>query len=190
MSAQRSALDWEIESFLRMVRESSDFYERLARALQSKGTERFRHQMPIEETRGTITSLARVESTKSSMNEAQSDPRVLLIEDEANVAGTLRGMLSTLGYAVAGTTTRLEEVIAILNREPIDAAVLDIDLNGEASYPIADELAARGIPFIFSTGYGAHSLPAGYERSPLLTKPFRRSALGGALASLLTAQTA
>ena len=119
----------------------------------------------------------------------ESLPRVLLIEDEATVAGTLRGMLSALGYAIAGTTSRLDEAMGMLDREPIDAVVLDIDLHGHASYPIADELAARGIPFIFSTGYGAHILPEGYEGFPLLKKPFRRSALGDALASLLTART-
>jgi len=123
------------------------------------------------------------------MNNVQSDPRVLVIEDETSVAGTLRGMLSALGYAIAGTTSRFDEALGILDREPIDAVVLDIDLHGTASYPIADELAARGIPFIFSTGYGAHILPAGYERFPLLTKPFRRAALGEALANLLTAPT-
>ena len=124
----------------------------------------------------------------ASLSNAQSNRRVLLIEDETSVAGTLRGMLSALGYAIAGTTSRLDEAIGILDREPIDAVVLDIDLHGQASYPIADELAARGIPFIFSTGYGAHSLPEGYEGFPLLKKPFRRSALGEALANLLMAR--
>jgi len=123
------------------------------------------------------------------MNDVQPGHRVLLIEDDETVAGALQCMLSALGYAIAGTTTRLDEVMGILDREPIDAAVLDIDLHGRASYPIADELATRGIPFIFSTGYGAQCLPEGYERFPLLTKPFRRSVLGGALANLLSKST-
>ena len=64
----------------------------------------------------------------------------------------------------------------------IDAALLDINLDGKMSYPVADELASRGIPFVFSTGYGGEDLPDGYEGVPLLKKPFRRSGLGDALA--------
>jgi DNA-binding response OmpR family regulator len=100
------------------------------------------------------------------------------------VAGMLQDMLSTLGYAVAGTTADIGAAVAMLDRETIDAAVLDINLRGQMSYPIAEELAERGIPFIFSTGYN-QSLPAQYEGYPLLKKPFRRSTLGAALADLL-----
>ena len=119
------------------------------------------------------------------MSTASSSPRVLLIEDEMLVAGMLEGMLASLGYAVAGATADIAEAMEILEAESIDAVVLDINLNGEMSYPIADELAARGIPFIFSTGYEQHSLPAEHEGRPLLRKPFRRSVLGEALADLL-----
>ena len=123
------------------------------------------------------------------MNGETPAPRILLIEDEMLVSGMLQSMLSNLGYAVAGVASDADEAMKLVDRETVDGVVLDINLNGEMSYPIADELAARGIPFIFSTGYGAHILPAGYERFPLLTKPFRRAALGEALANLLTAPT-
>lgn len=119
------------------------------------------------------------------MNTPTLSPRILLIEDEMLVGGMLQGMLSSLGYAVAGTTADVGEAIAMLDRETIDAVVLDINLNGRMSYPLADELVARGIPFIFSTGYEQRGLPAPYESYPLLKKPFRRSALGAALADLL-----
>jgi CheY-like chemotaxis protein len=119
------------------------------------------------------------------MKSAASGLRVLLVEDEMLVAGMLEGMLSTLGYEVAGTTSRLDEAMAMLDRETVDAVLLDINLNGEMSYPVADELAARGIPFIFATGYGTDGLPEGYEDFAMLKKPFRRSALGDALADLL-----
>jgi CheY-like chemotaxis protein len=119
------------------------------------------------------------------MNSASSEPRVLLVEDEVLVAGMLKGMLSSLGYIIAGTTADIREALAILDREPVDAVLLDINLNGDMSYPVADALIARGIPFIFSTAYVPQSLPANYEGRPLLKKPFRRSALGDALAGLL-----
>jgi DNA-binding response OmpR family regulator len=114
------------------------------------------------------------------------NPRILLIEDEMLVAGMLQGMLAGMGYAVAGTAADVNEAMAMLDRDTIDAVVLDINLKGQMSYPIADELVARGIPFVFSTaGYAQQSLPARYEGYPLLAKPFRRSALGGALRGLL-----
>jgi CheY-like chemotaxis protein len=121
------------------------------------------------------------------MNGARPAPRILLIEDEILVAGMLRGMLASLGYAVVGTTANGDEATEILDRERVDAVVLDINLNGEMSYPIADDLAVRGIPFIFSTGYGRP--PENYEGYLLLKKPFRRSALGAALADLLKGRT-
>jgi CheY-like chemotaxis protein len=123
------------------------------------------------------------------MNGARPAPRILLIEDEALVAGMLRSMLTSLGYAVVGITANSDEATEILDRERVDAVLLDIDLNGEMSYPIADELAVRGIPFIFSTGYGHPCPPENYERCLLLRKPFRRSALGAALADLLKERT-
>jgi DNA-binding response OmpR family regulator len=118
-------------------------------------------------------------------NDASSSPRILLIEDEMLVAGMLQSMLSSLGYAAIGPATDVHEVMEILSHENVDAVVLDINLNGQMSYPIADELAMRGIPFIFSTGYEPQRLPAKHEGRPLLKKPFRRSALGAALKGLL-----
>jgi CheY-like chemotaxis protein len=121
------------------------------------------------------------------VNSVTSGPRILLVEDEMLVAGMLQGMLSDLGYVVTGPAADASEVIEILDREAVDAVVLDINLNGQMSYAIADELAARGIPFIFSTGYEPQSLPANHAGRPVLKKPFRRSALGSALADLFKA---
>ena len=67
----------------------------------------------------------------------------------------------------------------------IDVAVLDVNLNGQLSYPVADALAARGIPFVFSTGYGKDRLPDGYRSFPVLQKPFHVDELGDALTQLL-----
>ena len=65
-------------------------------------------------------------------------------------------------------------------------AVLDVNLNGQMSYPIAHALAARGVPFVFSTGYDKDSLLDGYRTFPVLQKPFHRSEFGDTLAKLLT----
>jgi len=65
-------------------------------------------------------------------------------------------------------------------------AVLDVHLNGQMSYPVADALAARGVPFVFSTGYDKDALLDGYRIFPVLQKPIQRSELSDALAKLLT----
>jgi hypothetical protein len=63
-------------------------------------------------------------------------------------------------------------------------AILDVNINGEEVYPIAEALAARGIPFVFSTGYGKKNLPALYSDRPVLQKPFERHDLQRLLAAL------
>ena len=65
-------------------------------------------------------------------------------------------------------------------------AVLDVNLHGQMSYPIADSRAARGVPFVFSTGYDKDSLLDGYRTLPVLQKPTHRLELGDTLAKLLT----
>ncbi|MCD6033355.1 MAG: histidine kinase [Thermomicrobiales bacterium] len=102
------------------------------------------------------------------------------------VAWTLEDMLADLGCEVVGPAARVDQALAMIEAVAVDAAVLDVNLNGERSYPVADALAARGVPFVFSTGYNKNSLHAGYLGFPMLQKPFERSQLGDALARLLT----
>jgi CheY-like chemotaxis protein len=115
------------------------------------------------------------------MNSALAGRRVLLVEDEMMVAWMLRSMLVALGCAVVGPATRVNRAMSMIEAEAIDVAVLDIKIHGLRSYLIADALVARGIPFVFSTGYQKERLPLGYQRFPLLCKPFAQSTLGNAL---------
>jgi CheY-like chemotaxis protein len=116
-----------------------------------------------------------------------SGRRVLVIEDEMMVAMLLQDMLADLGCAVVGPAARVEQALAMIDAAgALDAAVLDINLNGQQSYSVADALAARSVPFVFATGYGQDSLKNGYRSFPLLQKPFKLSELGDALARLLT----
>ena len=92
--------------------------------------------------------------------------RVLLVEDENLVALLLEDMLAELGHTVVGPVARLDKALETAQREAFDVAILDVNINGEDSYPIAEALAARGIPFVFSTGYGKKSLPAPYIDLP------------------------
>ena len=118
-----------------------------------------------------------------------SGRRVLVVEDEMIVAWLLQDMLADLGCAVVGPAARVAQALAMIDAEAIDAAVLDVNLNGQKSYPVADALTARGVPFVFSTGYETESLPNDYQSLPLLQKPFKRSELGDTLAQLLTPES-
>ncbi len=110
--------------------------------------------------------------------------RVLLVEDENMVALLLEDFLAELGHTVVGPVARLDKALETAQREAFDIAILDVNINGEESYPIADALAARGIPFIFATGYDKKSLSAPYSDRPTLQKPFQRHDLEKLFAEL------
>ncbi len=116
-------------------------------------------------------------STGERGGERESGLRVLVVEDEATVALLLEEMLAELGYQVVGPVGRLGKAVEIASKAPIDAAILDINVDGKEVYPVADALAARHIPFAFVSGYGKEGLRASYRASPTLGKPFRREDL-------------
>lgn len=111
--------------------------------------------------------------------------RVLLVEDEMLVCMDLEDMLAEFGCIVVGPAARVNQALDIIEREPFDVAVLDVNLGSERSYPIAERLSARGVPFLLSTGY-ADVEPA-YKDRPRLQKPFSEQQLAKALAGLKTA---
>ena len=99
--------------------------------------------------------------------------RVLVIEDEVIVAMMVEDMLSELGCKVAAIATHFTQALELAQALDIDFAVLDVNLNGKLSLPVADALAARGIPFAFATGYGGKALSGAYAIAPTLQKPFQ-----------------
>ena len=114
--------------------------------------------------------------------------RILLVEDEVMVSWALEQAIASLECVVVGPAARIGQALAMIETEVFDAALLDINLNGEKSDPVADALIARGLPFVFSTGYNRDSAPAGYEGYPRLQKPFSIPELGNVLTRLLTAK--
>lgn len=100
------------------------------------------------------------------------DLRILVVEDEFLLACALEEDLRALGAIVVGPCCNLAQAAAASRREKIDLAVLDINLNGVMVYPLAEDLAARGIPFLFLTGYGALDLPAEFRGLPRVSKPY------------------
>ena len=113
--------------------------------------------------------------------------RILLVEDEMLIAAMLEDMLDDLGCVVVGPAARVAQALALIEAEVIDAAVLDISLHRELSYPVADALIARRIPFLFSTGYDKSRIRTGYQSSPMLQKPYHLRDLAKVLATFFPA---
>jgi CheY-like chemotaxis protein len=112
--------------------------------------------------------------------------RVLVVEDEMAIAMMIEDMLADAGCEVAGMASRPAEALsAIAGDLAIDAAILDVNLGGSDSYEVAAALKARGVPFVFSTGYGRSGLPDDMVDNPVLQKPFRQQDLVEALEGLL-----
>lgn len=114
--------------------------------------------------------------------------RVLIVEDETMVCMMIEDMVTALGGTVVGPAGSLAQALA-LSDEPIDVAILDVNLNGEPSSAIADRLMLRGVPFVFATGYGRGRLEDSYKDVLVLKKPFGHGELAGALATALKVQT-
>ena len=110
--------------------------------------------------------------------------RILVVEDEALVAMLVEDALLDAGATVMGPVATVAEALALLAKDPPDVAVLDLNLAGETSTPVADALAARGIPFVVATGYGADGLPPGHAAVPVLAKPYDPDDLTTALSRL------
>jgi len=103
--------------------------------------------------------------------------RILLVEDEALVGMMTSDMLSDLGFHVIGPLGRVADAMAAVGREDFHAAVLDVNLGGGLVYPVAELIAARGVPLIFLTGYGAEGIDGRFAHVPLLQKPIERHML-------------
>lgn len=110
--------------------------------------------------------------------------RILIVEDEVLIGMLLEDMLGDMGYVVAATASRVEHATELARDAEVDAAILDVDLNGHEVFPIAHILADRGVPFMFATGYGERALPPPFEKYPTLQKPFQLEALERQLAQL------
>ncbi|WP_322890653.1 MULTISPECIES: response regulator [unclassified Yoonia] len=106
-----------------------------------------------------------------------STKRVLIVEDEVLLAMDLEEMLTDIGHTVAGQATRVGKAIKLAREIDLDFAVLDINVAGTKSFPVADILRERGIPFTFATGYGVDGLQDGYRDLPVLQKPYTQSDL-------------
>lgn len=110
--------------------------------------------------------------------------RILVVEDESLVAMFLEDVLEDLGHQMLGPYSRVEAALPAARTEEFDVAILDVNVNGQAVFPVAEAIASRGIPLIFSTGYGQKSLPEEYRSRPTLDKPFLPGDVEAVLAKL------
>jgi DNA-binding NarL/FixJ family response regulator len=92
-------------------------------------------------------------------------------------------MLLDFGCEVIGPAARLSAALDAVGRESIDLAILDVNVAGEPIYPVAEALAERGVPFVFSTGYGSAGIKDVYRDRPVLQKPFAQHDLKQKLVS-------
>ena len=105
--------------------------------------------------------------------------RVLIVEDEAAISILVEDMLVDFGTEIVGPAARMADAIRLARAADVDLEVLDINLAGEATYPVADVLRARGVPFVFATGYNVNALPspfvgARHFRSRSRSAPLKR----------------
>lgn len=98
--------------------------------------------------------------------------QILVVEDEGMVAMLLEDMLADLGHQVVATVGSIEKASELIGGSGFDLAILDVNLNGHHTYPLAEILKQRGIPFVFATGYGRSGLEAKWKDTPVLQKPF------------------
>ena len=111
--------------------------------------------------------------------------RILVVEDEYMIAMLIESLLEDLGCVLADIAAKPERAFEIIDATEIDAAVLDVNLNGVDSFGIAAVLAERDIPFVFATGYGGSRLPPEFANRPVLQKPYRIGDLEQALKAIL-----
>lgn len=111
------------------------------------------------------------------MSEMRSNLRIMVVEDEGIVLMLLEDMLSGMGHEVVASASNIEGASKLAREADVDLAILDVNLNGHPTYPLAETLTSRGIPFIFATGYGNSALKSEWRSAKILQKPFTESDL-------------
>ena len=111
--------------------------------------------------------------------------RALSVEDEAIIAMTAEDLLDQLGCVTVASVSTLAGALAAAERGGFDFVLLDVNLNGAESLPVAALLKKAGLPFIFTTGYGSVVRGEAHADAPLVTKPYRTRDLAAAIAAAL-----
>lgn len=110
---------------------------------------------------------------------------VLIVEDDILLGMAIGVCVEDAGYEVAGLAHSVEAALTTLSHETVDAALLDINLQGELVYPVANALAERGVPFVFVTAHPPENIPEKHRHRPVVPKPYFDAAICAALESIL-----
>ncbi len=98
---------------------------------------------------------------------------ILVVEDEFLLLMMIEDQLADLGCLSVISAATVKQALHLIVSHDLDAAMLDVNLNGEKSFPVADVLSALGVPFAFSTGYSRDTLVERHRDRPILNKPYR-----------------
>lgn len=111
--------------------------------------------------------------------------QVMVVEDEYFLADDIRRELDSLGARIIGPVGEIEEASTLLQSEPVDAAVLDVNVANEMIFPFARQLRSRNVPFLFTTGYDRSVVGPEFDNVQLLVKPVDAEELVRELSNLL-----
>jgi CheY-like chemotaxis protein len=143
----------------------------------------------LEHYHGKCAGRSYIVSKSSEVNELStpdlSNRKVLVVEDEMMIAMLIEDMLGEFGCELVGPATNVPRALELIGKESIEVAILDLNLDGQDTYAIADALHQKNVPFIFATGYGSTGLRKEYGNQPVLQKPFQQKDLEIALAQAL-----
>ena len=130
-----------------------------------------------------MSSLAEVNKPTLSLK----GQRILIVEDQFLIAIELQESLEKAGATVVGPVGRLDRALSKVEDDDLNAALLDVDLNGERCWPVADLLSRAGVPFAFTTGFSANIvMPKRFEGRPVVAKPYREGEILSAIRKLLS----
>jgi len=116
------------------------------------------------------------------MTQPLNGRRVLVVEDESLVAMLLETILEDMECIPVGPASNIDDGEAMARDTiDLDAALLDVNVAGRQVFPVAEALRARGVPFVFSTGYGEGGLPEEWRGEATIQKPFTEAAVRDAL---------
>jgi DNA-binding NtrC family response regulator len=113
-----------------------------------------------------------------SIDESLANRRILLAEDEGLIALDVESMLQTFGCEVVGPLSELEDILLAIQAQPLDGALLDVNLRGRQVFDILPEFISRNIPVVLTSGYDDASMfPHAFRELPRICKPFDQSTL-------------
>ena len=115
--------------------------------------------------------------TVDSNEDRLSGARVLVVEDEAAISMLLEDMLLDFGCEIVGPAARLATALEMARSESFTVAILDVNVAGEPIYPVAEAIAQRDLPLVFSTGYGGAGIREPFRDRPVVQKPFSQADL-------------